>query len=75
MLRLWDPCILSLLKISSVKWVASLGHELITVFASEAEFTAGTLYRGKNIADRYVHELETQRVSPIIKKSLVIETR
>jgi serine/threonine-protein kinase len=53
----------------------SLGHELITVFASEAEFTAGTLYRGKNIADRYVHELDTQRVSPIIKKSLVIETR
>lgn len=53
----------------------SLGHELITVFASEAEFSAGTLYRGKNIADRYVHELDTQRVSPIIKKSLVIETR
>ena len=53
----------------------SLGHELVTVYASEAEFPAGTLYRGKNIADRYVHELDPQRASPIIKKSLVIETR
>lgn len=53
----------------------SLGHELITVFASEAEFSAGTLYKGKNVADRYVHELDIQRGSPIIKKSLVIETR
>lgn len=53
----------------------SLGHELITVYASETEFAAGTLYRGKNIADRFVHELDPQRSSPIIKKSLVIETR
>lgn len=53
----------------------SLGHELITVYASETEFSAGTLYRGKNIADRFVHEFDPQRSSPIIKKSLVIETR
>ena len=53
----------------------SLGHELITVYASESEFSPGTHYRGKNIADRYVHELEFQRTSPIIKRSLIIETR
>lgn len=53
----------------------SLGHELITVYASETEFPAGTLYRGKNTADRLVHELDPQRSSPIVKKSLVIETR
>lgn len=53
----------------------NLGHELITVFASESEFAAGTLYRGKNSADRYVHDLTEQTKSPIVKKSLVIETR
>jgi len=53
----------------------SLGQELITVFASESEFTAGTLYRGKNTADRYVHDLTAQKASPMVKKSLVIETR
>jgi len=53
----------------------SLGQELITVFASETEFASGTLYRGKNRADRYVHDQTTKQLSPIIKKSLVIETR
>ncbi len=53
----------------------SLGHELITVYASESEFAPGTLYRGKHMADRYVHELDFQRTSPIVKRSLVIETR
>ncbi len=53
----------------------SLGHELITVYASEAEFSSGVLYRGKNTADRFVHELDSERTQPIIKKSLVIETR
>jgi serine/threonine-protein kinase len=62
-------------KEGTIKVKPSLGHELITVFASEAEFPAGTLYQGKNIADRYVHELDLQRVSPIVKKSLIIETR
>lgn len=54
---------------------ASLGQELITVFASDVEFAGGTLYRGKNTADRFVHDLKEQQKSPIIKKSLVIETR
>lgn len=53
----------------------NLGQELITVFASESEFTAGTLYRGKNSADRYVHDLTEQTTIPIVKKTLVIETR
>ncbi len=53
----------------------SLGQELITVFASEVEFALGTLYRGKNTADRFVHDLKAQQKSPIVKKSLVIETR
>jgi len=53
----------------------SRGQELITVFASEVEFAGGTLYRGKNTADRFVHDLKEQQKSPIVKKSLVIETR
>lgn len=53
----------------------NVGQELITVFASEAKFAGGTLYRGKNTADRYVHDLTAQQESPIVKKSLVIETR
>ena len=53
----------------------SLGQELITVFASDAEFAAGTVYRGKNTADRFVHDLNAGQKSPIVKKSLIIETR
>jgi len=59
---------------STITVKPSLGQELITVFASETEFASGTLYRGKNSADRYVHDQITQQ-GPIIKKSLVIETR
>jgi hypothetical protein len=59
---------------STITVKPSLGQELITVFASEAEFAGGTLYRGKNSADRYVHDQKTHQ-KPIIKKSLVIETR
>jgi hypothetical protein len=53
----------------------NLGQELITVFASEKEFAAGVLYKAKNITDRFVHEAPSNEKSPIIKKSLVIETR
>ena len=53
----------------------NLGQELITVFASETEFAGGTIYRGKNCADRFVHDLSAQQTSPIVKKTLVIETR
>jgi hypothetical protein len=59
----------------TIRVKASLGQELITVFASEVEFSGGTLYRGKNTADRFVHNLQEQTTNPIIKKSLVIETR
>ena len=51
------------------------GQELITVFASETKFAAGTIYRGKNSADRFVHDLTAQPTSPIVKKTLLIETR
>lgn len=54
---------------------ASQGQELITVFASDQEFAPGVVYRGKNIADRFVHQLANEKASPIIKKSLIIETR
>lgn len=54
---------------------ASQGQELITVFASDQEFAPGVVYRGKNIADRFVHQLASDSASPIIKKSLIIETR
>ncbi|MFO0940680.1 MAG: c-type cytochrome domain-containing protein [Pirellulales bacterium] len=73
--RLGPGAMLRFPKTGTITVKPSLGHELITVFASEVEFAAGVLYRGKNIADRYVHELDSQRTHPIIKKSLVIETR
>ncbi|MEZ6128054.1 MAG: c-type cytochrome domain-containing protein [Planctomycetaceae bacterium] len=53
----------------------STGRELITVFASDKEFAAGTHYKGKNTADRYVHELPVSGAAAIVKKSLVLETR
>lgn len=53
----------------------SQGRELITVFASDKEFAAGTHYIGKNTADRYVHELPKVGASAIVKKTLLIETR
>jgi len=53
----------------------SIGRELITVFASDTEFTAGTHYKGKNTSDRYVHELPASDAEAIVKKSVLIETR
>ena len=53
----------------------SIGRELITVFAGDKEFSSGTHYKGTNTADRYVHDISTVADSPIIKKSLLIETR
>ncbi|MEP3479948.1 MAG: c-type cytochrome domain-containing protein [Fuerstiella sp.] len=53
----------------------STGRELITVFASHQRFPAGTLYRADDVADRYVHELPGPKDEPIVKKSLVIQTR
>lgn len=60
---------------STITVKPSTGREVITVFASEREFSAGTLYTGTNSADRYVHELPGSNDVPVIKKSLVIETR
>jgi hypothetical protein len=58
---------------STIKVKAALGQELITVFASNAKFSPGVLYHGKNVADRYVHQYEA--LNAIVKKSLIIETR
>ncbi|MCA9011703.1 MAG: hypothetical protein KDB01_18245, partial [Planctomycetaceae bacterium] len=54
---------------------AATGREFITVFASEKEFAAGTHYKSKHTADRYVHELPTSDAAAIVKKTLVLETR
>lgn len=59
----------------SITVKATLGQELITVFASDKEFAPGIHYKGKNISDRYVHESASSGKSPIVKKTLVIETR
>ena len=52
-----------------------LGRELITVYASDEEFDPGIHFTGENVADRYVHDMRNQNTSPIVKKTLVIETR
>ncbi|TWT91870.1 c-type cytochrome domain-containing protein [Neorhodopirellula pilleata] len=54
---------------------AATGQEFITVFSSDQSFVAGTRYHGKHTADRYVHDLSTINTAPIVKKTLVIETR
>jgi len=59
----------------SITIKSSLGSEQITVYASEQKFNPGTLYKGQNTADRYVHQLPNQDQAPIIKKTLLIETR
>ncbi len=59
----------------TIKVQSGLGAEQITVFASEANFEGGVIFRGENTADRIVHEDPSERKSPVIKKTLVIETR
>jgi len=54
---------------------AATGREFITVFSSDQSFVAGTRFHGKHTADRYVHDLSTVNAAPIVKKTLVIETR
>lgn len=69
----------------TLKVKAALGSEEIIVYASENEFTGGTIVRGDNVTDRVVHpfyQLEgdgqpqlKNNPSGLIKRTLVIETR
>ena len=63
-----------------------LGREQITLFASDAEFAAGQVLRGKDVTDRLIHQFQTlekkgDRVqvvgdpTRVVKKTLEIETR
>lgn len=70
----------------SLKVQPALGKEQITLFASEQQFPAAVILRGKNIGDRAVHpfyELKTDRKNlnigidgaKVVKHTLEIETR
>lgn len=62
-----------------------LGSEEIILFASESEFDAAEIYRGKNMADRIVHNFYQPNgkdgfslhndASGVVKRTLTIETR
>ncbi|MEZ6126045.1 MAG: hypothetical protein R3C49_23200 [Planctomycetaceae bacterium] len=54
---------------------SGIGQESITVFASEKEFAPGIHFKGSNVTDRYVHENVASGKSPIVKKTLLVETR
>ncbi len=63
-----------------------LGKEQITLFASDTEFPAGKILRGKDVTDRLVHQFQTIErkdgravivgdPTRVVKKTLDIETR
>ena len=55
-----------------------IGRELITLFASTSVLPPGKIFRGKNMADRVVHDFfgdGATGTTEIVKKSIVIETR
>ena len=57
-----------------------LGREEITLFASTGELPAGHIFRGKNMADRVVHEFfsdgnSLRGTNDVVKKTILIETR
>ena len=63
-----------------------LGKEQITLFASDTEFPAGKVLRGKDVTDRLVHEFQKLErkdgrivivgdPARVVKKTLEIETR
>ncbi len=66
---------------------ASLGKEQITLYASDKEFPAGEVHRGKGVSDRVVHEFwkiesrndgrtrVVQNPKQLIKRTIEIETR
>ena len=69
-----------------VKSGGGLGKEIITLFASEEEFPAGELLRGKDVTDRVVHGFYnyqrkegrlklTQDAAKLVKQSIEIETK
>ncbi|HZZ71310.1 MAG TPA: c-type cytochrome domain-containing protein [Pirellulales bacterium] len=70
----------------SLKVQGGLGKEQVTLFASQADFPAGELLRGKGLTDRVVHAFyplrrrgaanqETFDPSQLIKKTIEIETK
>ena len=63
-----------------------MGKEQITLFASDAEFPAGVILRGKDVTDRLVHAFQTLErrgdrtvvvgdPARVVKRTLEIETR
>ncbi|WP_162136292.1 c-type cytochrome domain-containing protein [Zavarzinella formosa] len=63
-----------------------LGREQITLFASDMEFPAGKVLRGKDVTDRVIHEFQTLErkdgrtvivgdPAQVVKKTLEIETK
>ena len=57
-----------------------VGRELITFYASTSELRPGKIYRGKNAADRIVHDFysgdpNTDSVTTVMKKTISIETK
>jgi hypothetical protein len=70
----------------AIKIRGGLGKEQITLFASDREFPAGQILRGKDISDRLVHTFQKlERVdgkivitgdpTRVVKKTLEIETK
>lgn len=70
----------------AIKIRGGLGKEQITLFASDSEFPAGQILRGKDITDRLVHSFQKlERVdgklsitgdpNRVVKKTLEIETK
>jgi hypothetical protein len=69
-----------------IKIRGGLGKEQITLFASDVEFSAGQVLKGKDVTDRLVHRFQTLEKkdgrmvvvgdpSRIVKRTLEIETR
>jgi hypothetical protein len=69
-----------------IKIRGGLGKEQIILFASDTEFSAGQVLKGKNVTDRFVHRFQTLEKkdgrtfiagdpSRVVKRTLEIETR
>lgn len=67
----------------AIKVREDLGKELITVFACDAEFPAGELLRGRDVADRLIHPHRDGTkagrrgfdLARLLKKTIEIETK
>lgn len=73
-------------KTGSIKIQSGIGKEQLTVFASEQEFPAGVVLKGKDTTDRVLHQFYTLKQedgrinsgfdpAKMIKKTIEIETR